>query len=108
MRLSASIAVALMVAASAACDNVTNNPITTKSVTVGDNYFAPVTQTVSVGDSVLFVWGGNASHDVLPASGGTWCGTRATGLCSVKFTTPGSYPYFCHYHPGMEGTIEVQ
>ena len=108
MRLSAGIVVALMVAASIACDNTSTSTNMTKSVTVGDNYFAPATQTVSVGDSVLFVWGGNASHDVLPASGGSWCGTRATGLCSVKFTTPGSYPYLCHYHPGMEGTIEVQ
>jgi plastocyanin len=98
-----------MVAASIACDNTSTSTNTTKSVTVGDNYFSPATQTVSVGDSVLFLWGGNATHDVLSNPGlQTWCGSRATGLCSVKFTTAGSYPYLCHYHPGMEGTIEVQ
>jgi plastocyanin len=107
VRFSASIAVALMVAAGAACDSTTTIPVTTKSVTVGDNFFAPETDTVSVGDSVLFVWQGNAAHDVL-GSGGTWCGTRTTGLCSVKFTMSGSFPYYCHWHAGMQGTIEVR
>jgi len=46
-----------MVAAGAACDNVTSTQATTKSVTVGDNFFAPDVDTVSVGDSVLFVSG---------------------------------------------------
>jgi plastocyanin len=27
---------------------------------------------------------------------------------SYRFTTPGTYPYFCALHPHMKGTIIVQ
>lgn len=109
MRFGASVVVALVVVASVACDQTTTGSTKTNSVTVGDNYFAPDPDTVSVGDSVLFVWAGSAAHDVLGLNDGlTWCGPRAGGFCNVKFLTKGSFPYFCHFHGGMQATIVVK
>ncbi len=37
---------------------------------------------------------------------------RRIGWCCIHnvftFQTPGSYPYVCQYHAGMQGTIVVQ
>jgi plastocyanin len=110
VRLGVSALVVLTVAtAGLACDATTTTPSKVKSVTVGDNYFAPDNYTVSVGDTVLFIWAGSATHDVVQVSNSMqWCSPRGSGFCSVAFLVKGSFPYLCSYHSLMQGTIEVQ
>jgi plastocyanin len=109
VRFGASAAVALVIVASAACDNTTTGSGTSNSVTVGDNYFAPTPDTVSVGDSVLFVWAGSTMHDILGLNNNAvWCTQRAGGFCYVKFLTVGSFPYYCSYHGEMQAAMVVK
>jgi plastocyanin len=35
-------------------------------------------------------------------------GINANTSVARTFTTPGSYQYDCHIHPGMRGTVVVQ
>ena len=59
MRFGASAVVALVVAASLACDEQTTGGgvPTVTTVTVADNNFSPGGATVAVGDTVRWIWG---------------------------------------------------
>ena len=82
----------------------------TATVVAMQNYaFLPATVTVSAGSTVT--WTNNDSVDHQPMSDtGAWdagvvpAGTSSRGLV---FSTPGTYPYHCVFHPDMTGTIVV-
>lgn len=98
-------------AAMAACDSTMTTAGSGRSATVnvGDNFFSAESTHIAPGDTVFWIWGGGAAHDVrsfLDLS--LWCGTRTTGICYRVFPTAGRFTYFCSYHPGMEGIIGVQ
>jgi plastocyanin len=103
-----SVVVALVVAVVVACDRTSTSPGSGRSMTVGvsDNYFDPMNATISVGDTVYWLWGGGASHNVFGESG-TWCGFRTTGLCFRVFTVAGTFPYSCTAHNGMDAQVIV-
>lgn len=72
--------------------------------------FSPSTQTAHVGDIVQWTNAGTVPHtvtfdnqtylsDPTLAPGATW---------EIKFTQPGTYPYRCSIHPGMNGTLVVK
>jgi len=74
-----------------------------------DLVFNPTTSSVKGGGVVQWTNSGSVPHNVTfdedssvtsptLAQGDTW---------QVKFTTAGSYPYHCTFHPGMDGTITV-
>lgn len=87
--------------------------------------FAPVTQTISVGDTVEFRNSSNFGHSVstrpatpaeaastaLPAGAASFDSgiIPAGGVYTQTFTVPGTYKYFCepHHGAGMVGTIIV-
>lgn len=70
--------------------------------------FAPTPLTVAAGTTVT--WGNNDSTThTTTADGAGWNQTFAPGATTtVKFDTPGTYPYHCTIHPFMKGTIVVQ
>lgn len=74
-------------------------------ITVDDNFFDPEDLTVEVGTEVVWVWQGRIGHDVVGD------GFRSSVLVEGEFThtfdEPGTYPYVCTLHPGMEGTVYV-
>ena len=83
----------------------------TFNISVGDNFFNPSSQTINVGDTVVWIWIGFGTHDVtsssLPtvlASGNKMNG----GTFSFTFSSAGTFPYVCTRHPGQSGTITVQ
>ena len=76
-----------------------------------DNFtFGPQTLTVKAGTTVTWTNKDDIPHGV------AWVNdifTRSKAMdtddsSSFKFTTPGTYQYFCYVHPHMTGTIVVQ
>jgi len=96
-----------------------NNPgSTSNSVTVSNNYFDPLTTTISANNKVTWTWsscsgdgyGGQtcASHNIL-FDDGISSGSQSEGTWSRTFTAAGTYKYHCTVHGNaMAGTIVVQ
>ena len=76
-----------------------------------DNFtFAPQTLTVKTGTVVTWTNRDDIPHGIA-ATDSTFTRSKAldTGdSYSFKFTTPGTYKYFCYVHPHMIGTIVVE
>jgi plastocyanin len=72
--------------------------------------YIPATIEIPAGDSVTWTNDDNAPHTVtgvdgaVPVSKGLGFGQTFT----QEFDTPGTYPYYCAYHPGMKGTVVVR
>jgi plastocyanin len=80
----------------------------TRTVTVGDDLFAPKTIAIARGDSVRWVWGsGRHKHNVVSPSFGN-SGVKRRGTFAVRFAHAGRYRYFCYLHEGMNGTVIVR
>ena len=130
MRLAARIAILLMAAAAGCGGSSTapsggsnnpppiNNPSTSNSVGVRNNYFDPASTTVPVGTKVTWTWnscsndgyGGSlcASHEIM-FDDGTSSPEQSEGSWSRTFAAAGTYKYHCAIHgASMSGTITVQ
>ncbi len=73
------------------------------------NYY-PQTVTVVIGVNNTVVWVSHSlAYDTVTGVNGTLSsGSIAPGQTfSYTFTTPGTYPYRCVYHPWMTGTVRV-
>jgi len=93
--------------------------VTTTSVTIQNFSFSPAAVTISVNDIVK--WTNAAASTTHTVTSGSSTGTTGTPdgkfdsgsitpsqTYCLKFTTSGSYPYFCTPHPSMIGAITVQ
>lgn len=92
---------------------------TSGTVTVGNDFFSPATDTVAAGTAVMWNWdtcssdayGGRtcASHSVTFDDGAT-SDIQSSGTFSRAFSTAGSFTYFCKVHGRavMSGTIVVK
>lgn len=72
--------------------------------------FTPGTLTVNAGDVVTFAFGSVAHNVFFDARNGVPAdipGNNASLSAERTFTTPGTYHYTCHIHPGMAGTVVV-
>jgi plastocyanin len=79
------------------------------AVSAQDNSFSPGTLKVRVGDTVTFTNDGGIDHTVTATSGAKFdSGSLAPGA-TFQFTAvkAGTVSYVCTFHPGMQGTIEV-
>ena len=73
-------------------------------------YYSPNTITVRVGVNNTVTWVNNddAPHTVTASDGYFDSGNIAAGQSwTHTFSTPGTYSYYCSYHPWMKGTIVV-
>jgi plastocyanin len=75
------------------------------AVAVRDYQFEPTSLTVEAGTTVTWVWEGRAPHDVVGQ--GFESKAQSSGTFRHRFEQPGTYPYECTIHPGMEGSIVV-
>jgi plastocyanin len=111
VRFDVTVVAAAIVAASIACSDTptSNKRSSAAQITVADNYFTPASATIAAGDTVIWIWGGSAGHDVQFSTGGApaGCGATSSGVCIRAFPTAGTYSYFCSFHSGMNGTIIV-
>jgi plastocyanin len=79
------------------------------SVTIKDYAFTPATLTVPAG--AIVTW---TNDDAVPHTATASDGSFDSGNLnpeqgfSFTFSTPGSFPYVCQYHAGMQGAIVVQ
>jgi plastocyanin len=79
------------------------------SVTIKDYAFTPPTLTVPAGTTVTWTNDDAVPHTATASDGSFDSGNLNPGQSySFTFATPGSYPYVCQYHAGMQGTIVVQ
>ncbi|HEX7392258.1 MAG TPA: cupredoxin domain-containing protein [Thermoplasmata archaeon] len=79
------------------------------SITIGDNFFSPASQTVFVGDRVIWTNTGGNIHTVTSTTpaGILDSGNIASGnTYEFTFATEGTFNYRCIYHP-MTGSITV-
>lgn len=81
----------------------------TKRVSVGDNFYSPVTIKVQVGDTVTWKNNGLAVHNATADDGSFKTNDIDPGQsASQSFTVAGDYPYFCTIHgQAQSGTIKV-
>ena len=84
------------------------------TVSVRDNVFSPQVDSVSVGDTVTFLWQGTQAHDlVFQDTVGSVNAAQVSGSSKRGFTAMGIYRYRCTIHSTtftsgtMIGTIAV-
>jgi plastocyanin len=85
------------------------NPPAASQVHIGNFVFTPAEITVAPGAEVTWLNEDDIPH-LVAASGGAF---RSKALdtdqqYAFKFTTPGTYEYFCAIHPHMKGTVVVK
>lgn len=76
-------------------------------IEVRDNSFLPRMYNAKRGDTVWWVWSGNAAHDVVFGDGGPSSTIKSFGDFKRVFSGAGTYGYLCTLHGGMVGTIIV-
>jgi YVTN family beta-propeller protein len=78
-------------------------------VTIAGFAFTPQNITIKVGDSVTWSNEDGPAHTVTFRDGSPGARSLAPGQTFTRtFDTPGTYAYFCSYHPYMTGSIIVQ
>src|SRR2546426_9647788 len=83
---------------------------TTAAVTIGDNFYKPVQDTVGVGGTVTWTWTGVNKHQITFDDGAAGSDTLTTGTFSRTFGATGTYTYFdgVFGRTVMNGAIIVQ
>jgi len=101
MSVVAGIAVAFLLAATpASAEDV--------AVKIGNFTFGPQEVKVKAGTTVTWTNEDDIPHTVVSPNGFRSKVMDTDGTYSFKFTTPGTYKYFCSLHPHMTGTIVVE
>ena len=77
-------------------------------VEIKDGDYDPAELTVPKGAEVEFVNNDAELHSVTSESDGFDLELDPGKSEKVDFNTPGTYDYYCRYHPEMAGTIVVQ
>ena len=81
----------------------------TYKVEIAEFEFAPSTLDVRVGDTIIFTNRDFVPHTAsLSPSGWDSGGLKKNGNWSITFDKPGTYDYFCRYHPNMQAKILVK
>ena len=73
--------------------------------------FSPASLTVNAGGTVTFAFGSvqhNVFFDAVPGAPANIEQPTSNASVDRTFTTAGTFPYSCHIHPQMHGTIVVQ
>jgi len=87
----------------------TGDAATTPSVQIKQFAFAPATLTVPVGTTVTWTNADDETHTVTAVDKAyTSTGLEHDKTYSHRFTTPGTYTYFCMLHPHMTATVVVR
>ena len=78
-------------------------------VTIKDYAFTPPTLTMAAGTTVTWTNDDAVPHTATASDGSFDSGNINPGESfSFTFATPGTHPYICQYHAGMQGSIVVQ
>jgi plastocyanin len=90
-------------------DGSTAGSASAKAVSIENFAYSPANLTVAKGTSVKFTNGDATNHTATATDASALdTGTIAPGKSkTATFETPGTYQYFCSFHPFMKGTITV-
>jgi len=81
----------------------------TPRVQIKEFKFVPALLTVPVGATVTWTNGDEEAHTVTATDRAyTSTGLEAKETYTHRFTTPGTYTYFCALHPHMTATVVVK
>jgi plastocyanin len=81
----------------------------TRAVAISGFAFSPSSLTINVGDRVTWTNSDAVAHTATATGGAFDTGDIGQGQsASVRFTTAGTYAYYCTPHPSMTGTIRVR
>lgn len=72
------------------------------------NSFEPVSRSINVGDTVVWVWESGVHNVTFPTNGIASANLSPGGTFTTTFNTPGTFAYVCTLHFGQTGTITVQ
>ena len=76
---------------------------------LGTAGYAPNPITVAVGSTVTWTNTDSTAHTASSDTGVFNSGTIPPGgSANFTFSTAGTYPYHCNFHPGMVGSVVVQ
>jgi len=83
---------------------------TVDHITIKSFKFMPASATVKAGTKLTFVNADNAAHTATSTDGSTFdTGGLPQGKSkSVMLTKPGTYSYYCQFHPFMKATVTVR
>jgi len=82
---------------------------TTSKVSIAGFAFAPQATMVKVGDSITWSNDDGSPHTVTFKDGSGGSGALSPGQTFARaFDKPGTYDYFCSFHPYMTGSVVVQ
>jgi plastocyanin len=81
-----------------------------EKVTIADYEYDPATIAVPVGSVVQFTNRDSTPHTVTSRESGAFeSGSIETGETGrIKLEKPGTYSYYCLFHPFMKGTVRVE
>ncbi len=80
----------------------------TVNITVGNNFFDPASQTINVGDTVVWTWQSGTHNVTFPTNAIASANLTRVGTFSTTFNTPGTFAYTCTLHSAQQnGTITV-
>jgi plastocyanin len=85
-------------------------PGSSPTVTIQYSMFNPDNLEVPVGTTVTWVNKDNVEHSVTSEDkGGMQQSVKGNGgSFRHTFDRPGDYPYYCHWHSSMKGTVHVR
>jgi plastocyanin len=81
-----------------------------QAVTIADYTYEPATITIPAGSTITFSNEDSTPHTATSKKSGAFeTGSIDTGKSAkLILDQPGTYAYFCAFHPFMKGTIEVE
>ena len=77
------------------------------TVQIHDLAFAPAGQTLRVGDAVEWVNADIFRHTATARNGAFDVDLAPKARARTVFHKPGTYAFYCRYHPGMQGQLTV-
>jgi plastocyanin len=81
-------------------------------VSIAGFLFGPTELMVQVGDTVTWTSSDDTQHTVTGREAAKAvldsASLRQAGTYEARFDAPGTYEYFCVFHPNMQGTITVE
>ena len=81
----------------------------TDRVAIADFAFDPETVTVDAGTKLTWTNDDQAPHTATADDGSFDTGTlKLDDTGAVAIDQPGTYTYYCRFHPFMKGTVEVR
>ncbi len=79
------------------------------AIEILDFKYDPETVTVEAGAEITWTNGDEAPHTATADDSSFDTGTLdLDDSGAAKFDEPGTYSYYCRFHPFMKGTVEVQ